>query len=267
MGTARFFVKEQYFDFLNREPDTAGWDYWTGQITGCGADTNCTRQHRVDVSNAFFFELEYQQTGAFVYRLYRAAYGNTQPMPNSESAALPAYSAFVDDRSRIIGGLNLATAQLALANAFVQRAAFTTRYPASLTSAQFVDAVLANIQTSTGADLTTQRTLLINLADISGRGAVMYRLVDDSSSNPIANSAFLNAEYNKAFVLTQYFGYLRRDTDLAGFNFWLGIVNRFPLRSATGQNAMVCAFITATEYQQRFNANATRANSECPAVP
>jgi hypothetical protein len=80
---------------------------------------------------------------------------------------------------------------------------------------------------------------------------------------PINNRPLIDAEYNRAFVLTQYFGYLRRDADLAGFNFWLGVVNQFPLRSPTGQNGMVCAFITSTEYQQRLSAAVTRANQEC----
>jgi arabinogalactan endo-1,4-beta-galactosidase len=38
---AQVFVRQHYIDFLSREPDQAGWSYWTGQITQCGADTNC----------------------------------------------------------------------------------------------------------------------------------------------------------------------------------------------------------------------------------
>jgi hypothetical protein len=89
----------------------------------------------------------------------------------------------------------------------------------------------------------------------------LFRLAEDNAGgNPVNNRAFIDAEYNKAFVTTQYFGYLRRDADLPGLNFWLGVVNQFPLRSPTGQNGMVCAFITSAEYQQRFNIYFTRAN-------
>jgi hypothetical protein len=221
----------------------------------------------VDVSNAFFFEQEFQQTGAYVYRLYRAAYGNAQPFPNPETAVLPNYEVFVKDRARVVGGASLPAAQLSLANAFVARAEFTSRYPTSQTAGQFVDAILGNIQAATGANLASQRNALINLHNSNGRGSVLYRLADDNATNPINNREFIDAEYNKAFVLTQYFGYLRRDADFGGFNFWLGLVNRFPLRSPPGQNTMVCAFITSTEYQQRFSDAAPRTNQECPPAP
>jgi Domain of unknown function (DUF4214) len=62
---ARFFVRQHYLDFLSREPDQGGWDYWTGQITQCGSDTNCIHNKRVDVSNAFL------RTGVSANRLLR----------------------------------------------------------------------------------------------------------------------------------------------------------------------------------------------------
>ena len=82
-------------------------------------------------------------------------------------------------------------------------------------------------------------------------------------TNPIDNRAFINAEYNRAFVATQYFGYLRRDPDMGGFLFWLGQVNSAALRDVTKQHAMVCSFITAAEYQNRFSSVVTHSNSEC----
>jgi hypothetical protein len=90
---------------------------------------------------------------------------------------------------------------------------------------------------------------------------------DNAAGNPINNRAFIDAEYNRAFVTTQYFGYLRRDADLPGLNFWLGTVNQFPLRSAASQNGMVCAFITSAEYQQRFSLVFTRTNQICDSLP
>ena len=92
----------------------------------------------------------------------------------------------------------------------------------------------------------------------------MYRLADDNlQTNPINNRAFVDAEYNRAFVTTEYFGYLRRDADISGLLFWFGQVNRFPLRDSTIQNAMVCSFITSAEYQLRFGSVVTHTNSEC----
>lgn len=260
LETAEYFVRQQYLDFLNREPDQGGLDYWAGQITQCGADAACIRQRRIGVANAFFFEQEFQKTGAFVYRLYKEAYGDTVP----NHGYRPSYTQFSSDRARI----NAAAAQLAqslqdLANDFAGRPEFVAKYPASLTAPQFVDAVLTTIQTGSGVSLQSQRDALISECNAGGRGRVLYRLADDNTQNPIGNRDFLDSEYNRAFVLTEYFGYLKRNPDQGGYDFWLNIVNSFPLRDLRGQNSMVCAFITSQEYQQRFSSIVPRSNLEC----
>jgi hypothetical protein len=274
MDDAQFFVTQHYFDFLSRAPDASGLSFWSGTITQCGADPICIRNKRIDVSNAFFYELEYQQTGAYVFRVYRGAFGNHQPFPNpfadpnfpGEAEKLVSYTAFAADRARVVGGATLAQAQLDFANTFVQRPEFLTKYPASLsTAAQFVDALLATIQSDLGVDLSSQRSALITLFNSGGRGAVLYRLADDNvQTNPINNRPLIDAEYTRAFVATQYFGYLRRDADIGGFLFWLGQVSSAPPRDVPKQHAMVCSFITSDEYQQRFSSVITHHNSECP---
>jgi hypothetical protein len=273
------FVTQQYYDFQSRGPDPDGLAYWTVQINQCGSDVLCLRNRRIAVSDAFFFEPEFQQTAGYVYRLYRAAYGDNQPFPNpipdprypNEEKKLPSYAVFAQDRAQVVGGANLAQSQLALANDFVQRPKFLERYPANLTGPQFVDAVLATLQSSffcgasSGADLSSQRDALIAQFNLGGRGMVMYRLADNNMSNPTNNRAFIDAEYNALFVLNEYFSYLRRDPDIGGFHFWLcDQVNRFPLRDIAIQHAMVCSFITSVEYQQRFSPMVTHTNGECP---
>jgi hypothetical protein len=63
-------------------------------------------------------------------------------------------------------------------------------------------------------------------------------------------------EFNRAFVLMQYYGYLRRDpnggqdTDWSGFDFWLTKLNQFNGNFINAE--MVKAFITSIEYRQRF---------------
>ncbi|HEX8476422.1 MAG TPA: TIGR03118 family protein [Pyrinomonadaceae bacterium] len=63
-------------------------------------------------------------------------------------------------------------------------------------------------------------------------------------------------EFNAAFVLMQYFGYLRRNPDdppdnsLAGYNFWLNKLNQFNGDFVAAE--MVKAFITSAEYRSRF---------------
>jgi hypothetical protein len=270
LDNAHTFVQQHYYDFLSRFPDQGGWDFWTSTITQCGSDPVCLRNQRIVVSNAFFYEQEYQQTGSYIFRLYRAAFGNMQPFPNgdpsnqTEAKKLPTYNVFAPDRARVVGGSSLAQGQAEFANAFVQRSVFIARYPLNLGGPAFVDAVLLTIKTDTGVDLNSERANLITLFNSGGRGAVMYRLADDNTgTNPINNRAFIDEEYNRAFVFTQYAGYLRRDSDIFGFLFWLGQVNSAPLRDTSKQHAMVCAFITSTEYQQRFSPIATHFNDEC----
>jgi hypothetical protein len=57
-------------------------------------------------------------------------------------------------------------------------------------------------------------------------------------------------EYNAAFVTMEYFGYLRRDPDTAGFNFWRTKLNEFNGDFVASE--MVKAFISSIEYRQRF---------------
>jgi subtilisin family serine protease len=282
LDNPNFFVSQHYRDFLSREPDAGGLVFWSEKITGnagnspppCSpGDTACINARRIGVSDAFFVELEYQQTASFVYRVYRESFGNNQPFSNGhpdggfpgEDLKIPNYQVFAADRALVVGGSNLAQLQLDFANAFVQRPAFIAKYPASLATAdQFVDAILATLQNDIGVNLSSERTALITLYNSGGRGAVVYRLADDNvGTNPINNRAIIDAEYNRAFVFGEYGGYLRRNSDIPGFMFWLGQVNGGPLRDIAKQHAMVCSFITSAEYQQRFSALVTHNNTEC----
>lgn len=56
-------------------------------------------------------------------------------------------------------------------------------------------------------------------------------------------------EYNPAFVLMQYFGYLRRDPDESGYQFWLDVVSNRDVNNYLG---MVQAFVNSPEYRARF---------------
>jgi hypothetical protein len=62
--------------------------------------------------------------------------------------------------------------------------------------------------------------------------------------------AFYNSEFNRAFVELEYFGYMKRDPDDAGYAFWLAKLNSF---NGSFVNAeMVLAFISSPEYRARF---------------
>lgn len=239
---AQFFVRQQYLDFLNREPDAGGLAYWTNQITQCGANVPCIRERRTAVSAAFFVESEFQETGFFVYRFYKAAFG-----------VRPRFADFIRDRSRVVGGSDLEASKQAFAEEFVQRPEFALAYPPTLSSAQFIDALLLTVRQSSGADLSRERSSLISDFNANRSRARILRLI-------IENQLYVQAEYNRAFVLAQYFGYLRRDPDEAGYQFWLNVLNN---RDPNNYRAMVCAFITSKEYQDRFSPITTRTNADC----
>ena len=62
--------------------------------------------------------------------------------------------------------------------------------------------------------------------------------------------SFRAAEFNSMFVLMEYYGFLRRNPDTAGFNFWLNKLNGFNGNFLDAE--MVKAFIESAEYRQRF---------------
>ena len=122
-----------------------------------------------------------------------------------------------------------------------------------MSSDDFIDALLQTVQQNSGVDLSSQRAALIDDYNIHASRARIVRLVAD-------NPAFARAEYNPAFVLMQYFGYLRRDPEEPGFLFWLNVLND---KVPNNYRAMVCAFLTSREYQERFGLLLTRSNADC----
>ena len=171
------------------------------------------------------------------------------------------YLEFTRDRSFLTAGGNVATDTLTLATDFVQRAEFTGKYALGLSRDQFVDALLLNVQQTSGVNLTSRRSELLAEYDTGvnqtqSRARVLLKL--------IGYTEYKQAEYNGAFVLSQYFAYLRRDTDEGGYQFWLNVLNN---QAPNNYRALVCAFITSSEYQTRFSAVVTHSNTECSAQP
>jgi hypothetical protein len=246
LDTAEFFVREQYLDFLGREPDQGGFEYWSAQVNQCNGDAGCIRSRRIGVSAAFFIEQEFQQTGSFIYDLYTGALGRR-----------PLYAEYAADRQQVNGGASLDSAKTAFAQSFGQRVEFAQRYPASLSADSFVDALIQTVGQASGLDLRDRRDSLLaayagGADQIHGRALVLRSLADDAGVK--------QAEYNAAFVLAEYFGYLRRDADQAGYNFWLNVLNNAEPNNYRG---MVCSFITSTEYQTRFGSVITQSNASC----
>ncbi len=246
LDTAEYFVRQQYVDLLGREPDEGGFNYWSDRILECGSDALCVNARRRDVAAAFFIEQEYQKTGSFIYGLYKGALGRN-----------PLYSEFSTDRQQLVVGPGLEGNKQSLAENFVGRSEFVARYQSSTTAESFVDAVIDNVQTASGVDLSGQRAAAITNYNSGGtlnqrRSLALRELTE--------GAAFRESEYNGAFVLTEYFAYLRRDPDAGGYTFWLNVLNN---REPGNFRGMVCAFITSAEYQQRFSSIISHTDQEC----
>jgi hypothetical protein len=258
IDTSDFFVRQHYLDFLNRPGDAAGILFWTANIEICGTDANCRSIKRVDTSAAFFLSIEFQETGYLAYRFYKSAYGNIPGAP------VPVrFAEFLPDTQQIGQGVQvgignwivqLETNKQAFALDFVTRSRFTSAFATTLTPTQFVDALYAKAGV-TPSDVEriaaiAQFGITNNTADNNARARAL-RLVAE-------NSQLRTQELNKAFVLMQYFGYLRRNPndppeltlDFAGYNFWLNKLNQF--NGNFGDADMVKAFIMSGEYRARF---------------
>jgi CSLREA domain-containing protein len=258
-----FYVRQQYYDFLNREPDSSGLAFWTNQITECQQPgATCSAEvRRINVSAAFFLSIEFQETGYLVERIYRAAYGNgsgTSTLGGTHQLAVPVirFQEFVPDTQQIGQGVVvgqtgweqvLENNKQAFLTEYVQRTRFTAAYPTTMSAAQYVDTLNAN---AGGALSTAERNQLVSdLTSAAKTRAQALRAVAEDAD-------LFAAERNRAFVLAQYFGYLRRnpndapDTNYTGYDFWLGKLNQFNGNFVNAE--MVKAFIQSDEYRHRF---------------
>src|ERR1044071_5129205 len=242
-----FFVTQQYADLTGREPDAATLDKLTAQLNGCNLRSDCLRIRRVDISTNLLVDNELAGTGVFLYGLYSTALGRQ-----------PRYAELEADRAVLANQKSeLEAMRLALASAFVDRAEFKRKFPAAMKPAEFVDSLLATVAQGTGVDLTSDRSLLIGLLDdtANGRAAVLTRLASDQR--------VIDGDYNQALVLFQYFSYLRRNPDEAGFNAWVNTLKNKPLRDPDAARSLVCNFLNSAEYQNRFTMNPTHNSREC----
>ncbi len=253
------FVRQQYLDFLNREPDSSGFQFWRNGITVCGADAGCREVKRIDTSAAFFLSIEFQETGYLVERVYKSAYGDATSPGIPGTVPVVRFNEFMPDTQRIGEGIivgvgnwqqELTAKKQAYALEFVQRPRFITAFPTSMTAAEFVDKLNQNA----GGVLTTdERTQLIaslgaTPSDAAKRAAVLLQVAE--------NAQLRQREFNRAFVLMQFYGYLRRDpdaapnTNFAGWRFWLDKLEEF--NGDYRRAEMVKAFLESIEYRQRF---------------
>jgi hypothetical protein len=256
------FVGQHYHDFLARQSDSSGELFWENQIGTCGSNQTCIDDRRTNVSAAFFLSIEFQQTGYFVIRAHKAAFGSARTVPR--------YLPFLKDQRRvnenvIVGQtgweLTLDANRDAYLQEFVSRPEFNSAFPQGIGALTYVDTLFANSGVTPTASERQAAITAYGSGNTVGRAAALKSVIDSDS--------VYNAQYNPAFVLMQYFGYLRRDADdppdnnFVGYDFWLAKLNQF---TVAGENVrddrvalarvkradMVKSFLVSAEYRGRF---------------
>ena len=150
----------------------------------------------------------------------------------------------------------------AFASEFAQRTRFTSALPTLLTPAQLVNQLFMNTGVTPSA--TDRQTAInefgsaTNTSDVSARGRALRDVAE--------NSILTQQEFNRAFVLMQYFGYLRRnpndapDSDYSDYDFWLTKLNFFNGNYESAE--MVKAFITLNEIAAALGTSRTCLNEQ-----
>jgi hypothetical protein len=219
------FVRQHYHDFLNREPDTAGFQGWQDILNDCApGDAKCDR---TEVSSAFYRSEEFHDRGYFIYRFYSASLGK-----------IPNYVEFMRDMQKVSGFLSAQqqeAAKVQFIDEFMARPEFQQKYGQIQNAGAYVDAVL-----STAGVTLPQRDQLVQQLQSNQitRGQALRQIMETVE----VDQKF----YDESFVIMQYFSYLRRDADIMYLQ-WIQT-----LKQTGDYRLMVTGFLNSLEYRQRF---------------
>nr|AUN36054.1 putative glucosesorbosone dehydrogenase [uncultured bacterium] len=226
IDTAQFFVRQQYLDILNRQPDSVGLSNWMNTLSQCPNSgfgepktSDCDRLH---VAAGFFQSDEFLNRGYWAFRFYMVSFGQR-----------PTYAQFIPDMAQVGGPKSPAeeeTSKVGFADAFVQRPEFVARY-GTLSGQALANALLqtAGLPSSTFT-VTGNMTNAQILRGIAETPAVLNRFLTEGT------------------VSIQYFGFLRRDPDTIGYKNNIDTLNSDP----DNLRHMIFIFIYSTEYRSRF---------------
>jgi hypothetical protein len=224
------FVRQHYNDFLNRAPEPAGFQGWQDILNNCpasGKDINGNYCDRIEVSSDFYRSEEFQKRGYFIYRFYSASFGR-----------VPRYTEFMPDMSRVSGfqsAQQQEASKIAFIDAFMARQEFRNRYD-SLTSPR---AFVEGLEAAAGVVPANREAFISDLAAGRKTRADILRAISESDE-------VYRKYFNQAFVVMQYFGFLRRDPDIHYLE-WIDTLDR------TGDyRVMVSGFLNSAEYRSRF---------------
>ena len=242
-----FFVRQQYLDFLGREPEAG--EPWSAVLRGCADQMNVDAASpsaacdRITVSGAFFGSPEFLTKGVYTIDFYRAAFNR-----------LPQFSEFSSDLASVTGSTATETNanRAAFANNFAARTEFVNLYGA-MTNESYVNTLtsrygLTSITTTDPSNPDGQAKVTLTISDLIGQLAAGTITRAQVLRALVQSDQVTNAEAVNAFVASQYYGYLRRTPEPQGFTNWVNYLNAHPGDFRT----MINGFMNSTEYRLRF---------------
>jgi hypothetical protein len=222
-----FFVRQQYIDFLGREPDAAGLQGWQDVLNNCGV-TIAQPCDKIEVSAGFFRSKEFQERGYFIYKFYSAI------------GRIPLYPEFMPDLAKVSGFLSdqqLEANKDAFVTEFMGRSEYQNKYGAITDPTAYVDALLSTV------GLPTHPSRGGWIAGLQNNTLTRARVLRE-----LTESSEMQLKYKtESFVIMQYFGYLRRSAD-ASYLAWIDIMNQNP----NNYRGMIDGFLNSDEYRKRF---------------
>ena len=248
-----YFVFQQYVDFLGRMPDSGGFNDWLNVLNTCsnqgklGADPGCDRVH---VSSGFFRSTEFGERGYWIYRFYHGVLGNR-----------PLLAQFKPDIRRLNGFQSpqeLENNRTAFITDFMTRPAFQNIYNGltnSANAAQFI----AKLEETAGVTLPSSTTTEPGQPPQYGRNELIQKMQSGEFTAGQTLRAFIEQKvvfdkyFYRAFVAMQYFGYLNRDPEDAGYNDWVDVLTNGRGNILPGDfRHLIFGFVWSVEYRDKF---------------
>ena len=251
-----FFVRQQYLDFLLREPDTQGFNDWNSVLNNCqpnggflGSPPGCDRIH---VSSGFFRSTEFGEKGYWVYRFYESALGRR-----------PQFAEFMPEMRRLSGLMPDAEQEARRADfisRFMQLPEFTTNFN-GLTDAAHATQFIEKLEQIGRVTLPASTTTEPGQPPQYGRQQLITLMSGGQLTAAQTLRAFIEQKvvwdtyFYRAFVAMQYFGYLRRDPEPAGYDDWVRVLTLgdAPTGIQPGDyRHLIFGFVYSVEYRERF---------------
>jgi len=211
------FVRQQYLDFLDREPASVETSAWVNALNN-GLPSS-------SLIEGFMGSEEFYFRGKFIARTYLGILTRD-----------PDHAGFRAWLEVLLDGMS----REQIVQFFLDSGEFKAKFGSNLTDAEFVDKMYANV--------------LLRSADTGGLNAWVGALNSGQMTRAQVALSFvdsaefqsLSVSQNRLDVSLLYFDLLRRDPDPGGFSAWVGALN-----SGVPRTSVIEGFLNSFEYEAR----------------